>query len=844
MAEAVGLAASVIAIIELSAKVGTLCLEYSTAVSNARSDIARLRSRLDDLGRVVRGLQKLLGSPDAHTLTTSRELLDCVDNCTLELGQLQSKLDPSRTRKTMRRFGFRALKWPFDTKEINQILSNFERYERTITLSLQVDQTTLLLDIGQRIKDISRQPGRDTPVTCKPCFSMPFQPDPDFIDRPEILTWMKEHYTDPSGRMALLGMGGFGKSQLAIQFAHEIHTISPRTSIFWVYASSKQRFQEAYRSIADQLQLPRRNDPEVDLLGIVRDWCQREEVGPWLMVLDNVDDVNVFYPSHAADADKTSHDPSDASFVEVSLKQPLASFLPKRHNGVILVTSRSLDAAERLTGSHKSIHKVSPMDGAQALQLLQHKLDVDFDEDDAAGLLQALDHIPLAITQAAAYINRRAPRMSVATYLDDFRKSDKKKGNLLNCDAGDLRRDETVSNSVVTTWQVTFEQIQRERPSAAYLLSFMSFFNPQGIPEFAIRHYQKDVPRHADIVNKENTVDEGRSNEQSASDNEDTSDQEDTEFEDDLDVLRGYSLVSTTADRDIFEMHSLVQFCTRIWLSAVDQAREWERAYLWVISRRFPNRDFKTWPTCRALMPHVESIIHKRSENELQPWVDLLTNCGQYLYDIGNFAAAEKLARKTLETNTSMLGEEHPRTLINKRHLASTIWRQGRWKEAEKLEVRLVELQKKIQGDEHPDTLTSISNLALTYSDQGRWKEAEDLQEKELNICLKVMGEEHPDTLISMSNLASTYNNQGRWKEAEDLQEKELKICLKVMGEEHPDTLVTKGNLAVVWKNMGRLNDAIILMKDCISARRKILGPDHPKTQNSVRCLGEWTRET
>ncbi|KAK7403397.1 hypothetical protein QQX98_010841 [Neonectria punicea] len=97
-------------------------------------------------------------------------------------------------------------------------------------------------------------------------------------------------------------------------------------------------------------------------------------------------------------------------------------------------------------------------------------------------------------------------------------------------DAGDLRRDETVSNSVVTTWQVTFEQIRRERPSAANLLSLMSFFNPQGIPEFILHNYKGNLRENADGVND---------------------DEDNDEFEDDLDVLRGYSLVSVTAKRDV-----------------------------------------------------------------------------------------------------------------------------------------------------------------------------------------------------------------------------------------------------------------------------------------------------
>lgn len=111
MAEAVGLAASVIAIIDLSTKVAGLCLQYSTAVGNARVDITRLRRRLDDLGTTIREAQHLLGGPNGQALATSRRLVDSVDACTSELAQLQSRLDPGKARKAMRRVGIRALKW-------------------------------------------------------------------------------------------------------------------------------------------------------------------------------------------------------------------------------------------------------------------------------------------------------------------------------------------------------------------------------------------------------------------------------------------------------------------------------------------------------------------------------------------------------------------------------------------------------------------------------------------------------------------------------------------------------------------------------------------------------------
>ncbi|KAL6850986.1 hypothetical protein ACO1O0_008112 [Amphichorda felina] len=128
----------------------------------------------------------------------------------------------------------------------------------------------------------------------------------------------------------------------------------------------------------------------------------------------------------------------------------------------------------------------------EACQLLREKLQDGYGDQEAVHLVRALDHVPLAITQAAAFINRRAPRMSVPTYLNEFRRSDKKKESLLHKDYGDLRRDLSTSNSVVTTWQMTFEQIRGERRSATDLLSFMSFFNPQGIPRFALQTYARD----------------------------------------------------------------------------------------------------------------------------------------------------------------------------------------------------------------------------------------------------------------------------------------------------------------------------------------------------------------
>ena len=126
------------------------------------------------------------------------------------------------------------------------------------------------------------------------------------------------------------------------------------------------------------------------------------------MILDNADDLSVFFNT------SRGRQPSEVDGT-LPAAEFLSDFLPQSHNGSILVTSRNWDAAFRLTGSHADIIKVEPMDKSRALALLQKKLGSFPDEEDALKLLQSLDYIPLAITQAAAYIKQRAPRSTVST---------------------------------------------------------------------------------------------------------------------------------------------------------------------------------------------------------------------------------------------------------------------------------------------------------------------------------------------------------------------------------------------------------------------------------------------
>jgi hypothetical protein len=140
---------------------------------------------------------------------------------------------------------------------------------------------------------------------------------------------------------------------------------------------------------------------------------------------------------------------------------------------------------------HKDLIEVQPIERSEALELLQRKLEQPGESQDSRQLVNALEFMPLAIVQAASYIRNRAPRYSVSQYLGDFKRSDREATRLLKKEAGHLYRDWEAKNSVVVTWQISFEYIRQTKPSAAELLSLMSFCDRQGIPESLIRHQPK-----------------------------------------------------------------------------------------------------------------------------------------------------------------------------------------------------------------------------------------------------------------------------------------------------------------------------------------------------------------
>ncbi|KAK3946627.1 P-loop containing nucleoside triphosphate hydrolase protein [Pseudoneurospora amorphoporcata] len=598
--------------------------------------------------------------------------------------------------------------------------------------------------------------------------TIPFSRDPDFVNRENILDQIDQRCSEPAGRVALVGLGGVGKSQLAIEYAHRTAAKEPDRWVFWVHAGTQARVEEGFKAIADAVKLPGRRQPKADVPQLVYSWLSSERDRRWIVILDSADDIDVFFGAGS--------NPE---------RRRLADYLPQSPNGSLLVTTRNKDLAYRLVGGYKNIIEIGTMAQSDALLLLERKLGLLSDKDSAEELVRALEYVLLAISQAAAYIQRRSPRSSVEKYLTEFSRGESKRAWLLGHDEGEFRREGGASSAILATWQISFEHIRSKRASA----------ERRSDVQHDLGSNSSDDEIHNDEIHNDET---------------------DNGFEDNVAMLINYCLVTVSESGDTFEMHGLVQLSTRTWLKACGREEEFKHqfkpALVTRIAALFPPGDYNNWATCQRLFPHVERAVDYRPvEGKLEEaWATLLYNGGWYAELQGRYDVAEKMARKSRRSRKEILGREDERTLASTSLCAEVLRDKGLWKEAEKL-------------------------------NQGQWEEAEKLEVQVMETSKTKLGADHPDTLTSMANLASTFWNQGRWGEAEKLEVQVMETSKAKLGADHPDTLTSMANLAFTWNSQGRHEDALALMQDCVEARERVLGPEHPDTLSSLTTVSEWS---
>ncbi len=692
-----------------------------------------------------------------------------------------------------------------------------------------------------------------------------------------------EHNLFQRGRhskTALLGLGGVGKSRLAMEVADRTRAPRPDCSIFWVQATDSLSFERDYLAIGKLMQVPGLEQSGADDKSLVCKFLGQQSAGEWLLILDNADD-----PALWAEKDPSATDTSSS----------LIEHLPKSRTGSILVTTRSRRVASHLAG--KDLVELDDMkvdDAEQMLKNLLEKPDILNDRESTQQLLHNLTCLPLAIVQAAAYLNKNDE--SIKTYLKLLRQPEDDVIELLSQDFNDEGRYKTALNPIATTWLVSFRQIEQQNRVAADYLAFASCLSEKNIP--------RSLFPPAESMN---------------------------EMVDALAVLRGYGFFRRHDDSDVhdpdgplYDMHRLVRLATRNWLRRENDLTMWTANAFRRMMTAFPSVNWETRNVWMLYMPHAQILCDSKQCQDLRERYELLNemafclqwtgkdkdavglleivyrwaestlggddefkirvclDLGDFLNRLGRHSEAmdyvsraleksrealgmehritiecmlimgklysqqarwqqgELILKEGIEAGKKVLGPQHPEMLAASAQLAHVYVRTGRHGEAETLQSEMVELSKKYQGHEHPDTLIAMSDLSEMYRVQGRLKEAEKLSLEVCEANERVLGPEDPNRFYALNRLSRVYYAQDRLKEAEEIASKCLENRSRLLGRENWQTIESVELLAWIRKEQGRLEEAIELMRECVEPSTRTLGSEHWFTKECPKTLDEW----
>jgi tetratricopeptide (TPR) repeat protein len=624
--------------------------------------------------------------------------------------------------------------------------------------------------------------GGATPVSPPQSARISNIPDrnPFFTGREGVLAQLQEALAD-RGRAALSGLGGVGKTQTALEYAHR--HLEEYDYIFLASASSLEALLSSYVTIAGLLQLPESTAKEQALaVDAVKRWLGSQEC--WLLILDNADDLG-----------------------------STRAFLPWRKKGHVLLTTRAHSAGA--TARRVEIREMETEEGA--LFLLRRatciaedavlEAAVEDDHSNAEKIATQLDGLPLALDQAGAYIEETGCGLS--GYLDLYRSH-----------AAELLRRRGVLtpdhlDPVATTWVLSFENIQEANPGAAELLRFCAFLHPEGIPEEVFRKGALELGPLLGPVGSDALA-----------------------WNVALSEILKYSLLRRDANVRTLEIHRLVQAVLRQGMDEATQ-RSWAERAVHAVNRAFPKVEFSTWPLCERLLGQAQACAELTNQwaFEFPEATRLLTQAGFYLSERGRYTDTEPLYECARAIREKTLGPEHPDVAENLNYLAVLYADQGQHAQAKPLCQRALAIREKALGPEHPDVAESVNNLASLYAAQGQYAQAKPLCQRALAIREKALGPEHPDVAYSLNGLATFYNSQRQYTQAETLYRRALAIREKALGPEHPDVATSLDYLASLYTDQGQYEKAEPFYRRALAIREKVLGPEHPDVATSLDYL-------
>lgn len=647
------------------------------------------------------------------------------------------------------------------------------------------ESKTVVLELAHRLglqEQETRQLLEASFTALLPYWSVPLPHNPFFTGREEILERLHtqlgaDRVMALTQSSALYGLGGIGKTQIALEYAYRYGL--EYSAVFWIGAETQEEILSSLLRIAEVLQLPERNEKDQQrVVAAVQRWL--ETSGQWLVILDNVEDLDV-----------------------------LTHFLPATRQGSVLITTR-----RQTLGTHARGLDLQPMGQEEGMLLLLRRAKLLAPEATseemqqlveqmpaqyaaAAQLVELMGGLPLALDQAGAYLE--ATHCGLPTYLERFHEQH---AALLEL-RGEGVQDHPAS--VSTTFTLAITATSQRHPAVKELLQVCAFLQPDAIPEELFRQAGIHLGASLEAACRDGL-----------------------EWDRLVSAARSYSLLSRQAEEQTLSLHRLMQIMLREQVGK-DEQRAWLQRVVVALNAAFPEFDHEAWRQCERLLPHVQVVADALADQEAEPELaELLRKAADYLRERAQYERAEPLYQRALRISERVLGPEHAQVASSLNGLALLYSWQGKYEQAEGLFQRVLQIREQSLGPEHLEMADSLNGLAHLFYRQGKYEQAEPLYRRALHIRERKLGLEHPEVAASLIYLAVVFAELSENEQAEELFQQALRIGERVLGPEHPRIAHQLANLAEFYKEQQKYEEAEPLYKRAIHIWEQALGPEHP----------------
>ncbi|KAJ5808734.1 hypothetical protein N7474_010003 [Penicillium riverlandense] len=621
----------------------------------------------------------------------------------------------------------------------------------------------------------------------KPVHVLPTIANRHFSGRDNTLALLQQKLfiQKESPKMALYGLGGVGKTQVALQLAYWVKKHLPEYSIFWVPVLSEASFEQAYTEIGRKLTIPKISDDET-VVETVRRYLSSVAAGMWLLVVDNADDM-------------------DMLFGNADVPGGLYRYFPTSDNGVTFLTTRSREVAVEFAEMH--IIELQKMNPKEATGLFKKVVKGDLLRDQVATtqLLEELNWLPLAITQAAAYMNKTD--ISTSRYLELMHGTEKDRMNLNSCLS---LNQKAIPRSILPVLDS-----EEETEFAIGMLCGYAFVTKRENGNMLDMHDLVQLSTRLWLQKEGNKLQAIQSSTRHMEMVFPSNDYTNRE------LWRAYlphalRILRHDETKDMDERYELFGWISRCLLAdgrareAVGYSEEYSR---WEESHH-DNEE------------HADRLF---SQHQL---------ASAYL-KAGQIKQAIVLLKHVVAVEEKILDEKHLDRLASQHALALAYHNDGQIKQAIVLLKHVVVVQEKTLDEKHRGRLASEHELASAYLDDGQIEQAVELLKHAVAVKEKILDEEHPDRLVSQHKLASAYLKDGQIKQAVGLLEHVVAVKEITLDKEHPERLASEHELASAYLDDGQIKQAVELLKHVVAVEEKILDEEDPDRLASQHLLAK-----